>query len=106
MSILTKPLNPAFGHLRILGFLSVNYVDGSNLQGEDHMGYSENINAKTNICMSLWYTIHHGKSILKPIKVMELLGFILDSREMSAAITLKKKVKISASRIAVLENPF
>ena len=96
MRIFTKLLKPAFGHLRMLGFLSVSYVDDSYLQGEDCASCADNISATTNVCMSLGYTIHVKKSILDPTQEMEFLGFILNSKEMSITITLKKKVKIIA----------
>ena len=94
MRIFAKLLRPVLGHLRILGYLSVSYVDNSYLQGEDPTECSHNINVTTNVFIQLGYTIHYKKSILEPTQEMEYLGFILNSREMSITITLKKKEKI------------
>ena len=95
MRIFSKMLKPIFGHLRMLGYLSVNYVDDSYLQGQDPYECYQNINATTNVFIYQGYTIHFKKSILHPTQEMEFLGFILNSLEMSITITLKKKVKIA-----------
>ena len=76
------------------GYLSVNYVDDSYLQGDYQEDCYQNTYATINLFTHLGYTIHFDKSILDPTQEMEFLGFILNSKEMSITITLKKEEKI------------
>ena len=94
MRIFTKLLKPIYGHLRMIGFHSVTYVDDNFLQGDDWQDCQDNICATVNCLSALGYTIHCMKSVLEPTQEIVFLGFILNSRDMTIAVTQKKKNKI------------
>ena len=104
MRIFTKVLKPVYGHLRMIGFQSVSYVDDNFLQGQEWQDCQDNINATTNVLTSLGYTIHMVKSILEPRQELEFLGFVLNSRDMTIAIKEKKKIKIKSLCDMILRN--
>ena len=69
------------------------------------MDCKDNICATVNSLTSLGYTIHCGKSILEPTQEIEFLGFILNSKNMTIAITHKKKAKIASLCENILALP-
>ena len=105
MRIFTKILKPIFGRLRMMGFCSVSYVDDSYIQGDNYRECAENINATVNVFDHLGFTIHRTKSILTPTQNIEFLGFVLDSKHMTIAITSKKKTKIHKLCTELLTSP-
>ena len=94
MRIFTKISKIQFSILREKGFLSVVYVDDSYLQGDDYEDCFSNVLNTIEILRSLGFTIHPEKSKFIPTQCITLLGFILNSVQMTITLTLEKKEKI------------
>ena len=66
MRIFTKILKPVYANLRDKGHLSVLFVDDTYLQGDSETECLGNVEATIVLLKYLGFTIHEGKSILKP----------------------------------------
>ena len=73
------------------GFLSVVYVDESYLQGYNYEDCFSNVLNTIDVLRSLGFTIHLEKSKFIPNQCITFLGFILNSVQMTIALTLEKK---------------
>ena len=93
MAVFTKVLKPAFSYLREIGYLSVLYVDDSHLQGKTFEECLQNTSETVRLLQSLGFTIHPGKSVLKPRQKLTFLGFVLNSKIMTLTLTDVKKEK-------------
>ena len=76
MGIFTKVLKPPLALLRKQGFISDIFVDESYLQGS----------AMGEYLISLGITNHKEKSILEPTQGIELLGFIINSADITVKV--------------------
>ena len=76
--------------MRKQGHSNVNYIDDSLLQGESFEECERNIQGTIQLLDSLRFTVHPTKSVLKPVKQIQFLGFMLDS-EKNGGITYKWK---------------
>ena len=90
MRIFTKILKPPFNHLRSRGHTSIVYVDDTYLQSDSYEQCCANIEDTVNLLRSLGFTIHPKKSILIPTQVIEFLGFVLNSRNMTISVSPPK----------------
>ena len=77
MRIFTKITKVSFSVLRMQGHTSVVYVDDSYLQGDSYETCLKNVNDTIVMLRSLGFTIHPGKSVLKPKQNLIYLGFII-----------------------------
>ena len=93
MRVFTKVLKPALSYLRKIGYLSVVYVDDSYLQGETFEECLQNISETVRLLLSLGFTIHPEKSVLKPTQKLTYLGFALSSKTMTLNLADAKKEK-------------
>ena len=92
--IFTKLMKPGFGTLRQMGYQSVVYLDDSFLQGLSYRDCRLNVLITVRVLLALGFTIHPIKSVLYPVQEMEFLGFVVNSKRMTLALTLKKRKKI------------
>ena len=92
--IFTKISKIPFSILRGKGFLSVGYVDDSHMQCDDHQDCFSNALNTIEILRSLGFTIHQEKFKFIPTQCITFLGFILNSVQMTIALTLEKQEKI------------
>ena len=83
----------SFPILREKGFLSVVYVDDSYLQGDDYEDCFSNVLNTIEIIRSLGFTIHPEQSKFIPTHCITVLGFYLNSVQMTITLTLEKKEK-------------
>ena len=88
--LFTKTLKVPFKVLRAKGHISVVYIDDSFLQGDSYNSCQDNINDTVSLLLSLGFTIHPIKSVLIPTQELTFLGFIINSRHMTIALTLKR----------------
>ncbi|XP_057312172.1 uncharacterized protein LOC130653671 [Hydractinia symbiolongicarpus] len=86
--IFTKVLKALFKVLRGAGHVSVVYIDNSYLQGDTYESCQRNITATVSLLSSLGFTVHPNKSILVPTQCMVFLGFVLNSAQMTIALSL------------------
>ena len=104
MRVFTKILKPPFAVLRQAGHLSCVYVDDSYLQGDTYSECQQNVHDTIELLLSLGFTIHPDKSVLKPTQVIIFLGFVINSVEMTITLTTEKKEKIKELCECMLQN--
>ena len=100
----TKLLKPAFATLREQGVTTLGYIDDSLFVADTKQDIGSAISMAVELFDGLGLTIHPVKSVLHPVKVIEFLGFILDSRNMTVALTQRKKDKIERLGRALLRR--
>ena len=89
----TKVFIVPFSHLHSKGFVSVVFVDESNLQGNTYEARLHNIESTSESLQNLGFTLHPTRSILTPSQRITFLGFVVDSAQMILEITEEKKNK-------------
>jgi hypothetical protein len=90
----TKLLKPVYAYLRSLGHVSSGYLDDSFLEGDTYRCCENNVTATVNLLDSLGFSPHQEKSITTPSQIIEHLGFLLNSIDMTVSITDRKLVKL------------
>lgn len=105
--VFTKILKPVFAYLRSIGFISIYYLDDSLLMGKTYIDCVNNLNATCDILSKLGFIINVSKSVLEPGQIMNFLGFTLNSKSMTFAITDEKKHSIVSliSEFKAKRNP-
>ena len=104
MQIFTKSLKPVFGYLQNQGYISVIFVDDSDLQGGTKHECMHNINATIDLLSSLGFSINTGKPVLIATQKIEFLGFLIDSKNMKILLTNKKAEHLTLKIKKVLVN--
>ena len=94
MRIFKKILKSPFSLLRKLGHQSVAYVDDTFLIGPTFIECARNIDATIDLLQLLGFTIHPKKSVLKPTRSLQFLGYIISLEQMTLPITIRKKENI------------
>ena len=102
--IFTKVLKPALAKLRAVGHLLVNYIDDTLLMGLSYEDCERSIRESLEIFDKLGYTINVKKSILYPTRIIEFLGFILDSENMWVKPTEKRAQNLRECCHKILAN--
>ena len=69
-------------------------MDDSLLAGESFEECLDNIRATFKMLSDLGFFIHPDKSVFTPSQVIECLGFIINTIQMTLSLTEKKKQKI------------
>ena len=82
-----------FSILREKVFLFPVFVDDSYLQGDDYEDCFSNVLNTIEIIRSLGFTIHPEQSKFIPTHCITVLGFYLNSVQMTITLTLEKKEK-------------
>ena len=90
----TKILKPVLAHLREQGFTSSNYLDDFFLVSDSFEHCERNVEATIDLLSNLGFYINTKKSINKPTQVLEHLGLMLNSLDMTVSINTDKKEKI------------
>ncbi|CEP13090.1 hypothetical protein [Parasitella parasitica] len=62
-------------------------------------------NGVVSLLQQLGWLVNHKKSVLTPTQQLEHLGFVLDTRKMTAVFPLKKLLDIRRSIKQVLDKP-
>ena len=102
--IFTKILKPIYAHLRQLGHISNGYLDDSYLMGYTYDQCVDNINEILAVMRKFGFTPNIDKSVLIPTHIIEHLGFIINSIEMTVSITKEKYEKLSGQALHILNN--
>ena len=97
--VFTKILKPVTAHLRSIGLEISPYIDDIIAMHDDDDQYMPIATYAARLFDKLGYTINLAKSVLPPdrMTVIEHLGFIFNSTEMTVQLTEKKQ-----NRIAIL----
>ena len=86
----TKLMKPVLASLRLLGYTNAIYIDDAYLQGDSPEECTENVEATEDCFTKLGFTINDKKSVREPSQQLTMLGFVLDSRNMTVRLTPTK----------------
>ena len=87
----TKIMKPPLSKLRREGIVIADYIDDLFNTAKTYEACMENIDRIVELLDSLGFIIHPEKSRFEPSQVMEFLGFIINTREMSLRLTPEKE---------------
>ena len=90
----TKLLKPVLATLRNQGYISSAYLDDIFLVGETFEICRENLKATLDLLNKLGFFINIKKSVLDPTQIIEHLGFVINSKEMTVSLNGEKIEKI------------
>ena len=100
----TKLMKVPLSHLRDLGHFIMGYIDDFFLKGQGKEKCRDALYAAIALLKSLGFTVHPGKSQLDPQQIIIFLGFVINSCEMTVALTDEKKVKLKELVISILSK--
>ena len=105
--IFTKLLKPVYATLRSQGHVSFGYIDDSYLQGDSVRECKANVDDTTELFERLGFTPHDKKSLLLPTQKLILLGFLLNSIDMTISLIPERVNKLKTACITLLkkDNP-
>lgn len=81
--VFTKVMKPAFSYLRQRGHVSSGYIDDTCLQDDSYHLCRENVHATLKLFRYLDFWPHELKSVTEPTQILEHLGFVLNSLDMT-----------------------
>jgi hypothetical protein len=88
--LFTKLMKPVFATLRERGHISSGYLDDSLLVGYSYGECQSNIVDTTTLLKNLGLYPHEDKSITTPTQIIQHLGFVLNSIDMTVSLTREK----------------
>lgn len=92
--LFTKLTKPLLSLLRLKGYLNSIYIDDILLTSDNKADLDKNVKQTAYLFDEAGFTIHPKKSSLEGTKVIEFLGFIIDSEAFHVRISEKKSNKI------------
>ena len=101
----TKVSKMLFKHLKDKGHLNTNYIDDSFLSSITYDECINNIHDTLTIARKAGFVIHPEKSVIVPTHVIEYLGFILNSIDMTVRLTPRKIDDICEKIRNVIKKP-
>ena len=102
--LFTKVMKPVFATLGGKGHLSRTYLDDSWLVGYSYEECKSNIEDTTNLLRELGRYPHEDKSVTTPTQIIQHLGFILISIDMTVSLTNGKINKLREIAQLVLSH--
>ncbi len=90
----TKLLKPVLATLRKMGITLAAYLDDIIMIARSFLKCYQAMLVLTRFLQNLGFVIHPKKSVLFPTTCLEFLGFIINSLNMTVALTYDKKQKI------------
>ena len=85
--IFTKLMKPAYSTLRTRGHMSSGHLDDSFLLGDTYVQYQSNVNNTYGLFGDLGFNVSKEKSITQPTQVIDHLGFVFNSIDMTMRLT-------------------
>lgn len=98
----TKLLKPMYSVLRQQGHVSSAYLDDSFLEGDTFESCKSNALDTLDILENLGFCPNYAKSVITPTQMLEHLGFVLNSKDMTVGITQRNYQKLHAIANTVL----
>ena len=102
--VFTKMLRPALRFLKEQGIEVVAYIDDLLVQAPDAATCARHAEIVVLVLQCLGYGINFAKSSLEPARVIEHLGFIWDSRDMTVSLPQAKTSKIAERAAGLLSS--
>lgn len=94
-----------YSHLRLKGHVSSGYLDDSFLEGDSFDACLSNVQDTLTLLGDLGFCPNLDKSVVQPTHVLEHLGFILNSLDMSVSITACNFRKLLDTADKILQCP-
>ena len=94
--ISTKLMKLAYSTLRCKGFENVGYIDDTYLKGSTFRACETNVSTTVRLFTDLGLTLNMAKSVLIPSQSITFLGFVLNSDQMTIALTPSKAMKVKS----------
>ncbi len=101
----TKLLKPPLSVLRLAMVTIAAYLDDMFTTNKSYQGCMDNIQKICDMFERLGFVIHPKKSMFEPSTIMEFLGFIINSRDMTVSLTVNKKERIAQLCEDILSVP-
>ena len=92
--LFTKVMKPPMGTLRKWKVILAIYIDDILNLHRSKLVCQKNTGLIIDLLTSLGFFINYEKSDMNPSKVMEFLGYIINTSDMTLQLTMKKKNKI------------
>ena len=102
--IFSKLLRPALSYLRLKGHTLSIYIDDLYIQADSAEQCRKTVGSTLTLLNNLGFYINVDKSQLKPKKVLEHLGFVLNSEKMSVGLPLDKQASVVDNCTTVLKS--
>lgn len=102
----TKLLKPPLSELHQLGHIVASYIDDLFLQGKTYESCVNNVIATFSLFDALGFIIHPDKSAFNPAQELVLLGFVINSVNMTIKLTDDKKLALKQLCLSLLSKPF
>ena len=102
--IFNKLMKPVYSALRARGLISSGYLDDSSFVGMSYEPWKMNANETSKLFRDLGFYISDGKSITKPSQIIEHLGFILNSIDITVSLNSTKIATIKAHCTEILNK--
>lgn len=104
--IFTKLITPIFAYMRLQGAQCFPYLDDSFIFGFTEEECTNSTTELMNLFVDLGFKVHLEKSVIKPTQMLEFLGFIINSRDMTVSLTVdygwgKQRINDSMSETCV-----
>ena len=94
---------PVLANLRAKGFVLSIYLDDLFLFGLTYEECLDNVTETVTLLKALGFIIHDKKSVLKPCRELEHLGFILNTKTMSVSLPKSKIEKLHNNCLQTLK---
>ena len=102
----TKLLKPPLAYLRVQELMIISaYIDDLFTQDDTFEGCFKNVQKIVAFFTSLGFVIHPDKSCFLPSQILEYLGMIINTINMTISLTQKKKAKIFDLCVKLLKEP-
>lgn len=92
--LFTKLMKPCYAHLRCRGHIVSGYIDDTYLQQQLFNDALNSLLACKSLFTSLGLLIHPEKSLDIPSQIATVLGFIINSLDMTISLTTEKKTSL------------
>ena len=105
--VFTKVIKPVIAILRSKGYLLVIYIDDILLLAATPLELSQAINDTISLLRSLGFTIHDTKSVTTPTQLVNFLGFVLNSQNMTISMVPGKAdmIKSKCHTLVHMQGP-
>ena len=103
--ILSKLMKTVYSTLRTRGLVSSGYLDDSFLLGDSFGQRQTNVNNTYTLFGDLGFNLSKEKSVTQPTQVLEHLGFVLNSINMTVSLAGEKIDSITRLAQDILRRP-
>ena len=103
--VFTKLLRPVLTFLRDKGIRCLMYLDDMLILGRTAMELNHNFELVKPLLTSLGFLVNEDKSVPYPTQELQFLGFLINSKRMTLAVTDKKIKSLISQCKTLMESP-